>query len=177
MAPLPDNNTACVWVGYNDGYNDHELQVRYRPPAVAADAITTVVGFFEVLAPLLYLITITGVRYRAAGSTVSLPNVWPGAATYGAFLMPENQAPRQLNFVGRDTGGRMVRWALFGFNGNTPGSYRINAADLEEIGEAIAYLDEQSDAGVWSTIGGLVPTIYPYANVNYNSYWETEARG
>lgn len=177
MAPLPDNNTACLWVDYNNGWDDHSLQVRYAGAANFADAVAAAVGLFSELEPVMYLTTILGVRYRSAGSTIALPNTWPGAATYGAFLMPREMAPRAITFLGRSTDGRRVSWSLYVYNGNTPGTYRIAAGAVGEIDAAIAHIDTVSNAGPFCTVSGDAPTMYPYASVNYNSYWEAEQRG
>lgn len=177
MAPLPPNNTACMWVDYTNGVDEHSLMVRYAGDANFADAATAVAGLFTVLTSELYLITITGARYRSAGSTITLPNTWPGATSYGSMDMPDVLGPRELRFQGRDTTGRDVSWSIYGWKGDTPANYRILLTESAVIEAAIAHIDDVSDGGSFCTIAGDVPTVYPYANVNYNSYWEKERRG
>lgn len=177
MAPLPPQNTARHWIDYNDGYNDHSLLVRHGPAVSSIEVLNSVVPFFEAIAPLLYLITITGARAAPINSVLSVPVAWPGAATYGAFLMPEDLTPRQLCFLGRTSTGRRARWFLFGYNEPPPGPFRLTQTDHAEIGEAIQAIISAQAEDVFLAIDGNDPQMYPYADVNYNSYWEAEARG
>lgn len=178
MAPLPDNSTARVWVDYNDGVNDHSLMIRYSPSgATVADAMDAAIAFLEAMDPLLYLIGITGARASAAGSTFSFPVAWTGAATYGDDTMDPVFAPRETRFLGRDNGGRRVSWSLYGGKYETPENYRLNPLDFAAVASAISAIEANVVADTFLTINYGDPIVYPYADVNFNSYWERQARG
>lgn len=177
MAPLPESNTARLFVDYNDGQNDHTLIARYAPSAGSDIAMDNVGLFFQALDPILYLVTIVGARVAATGSNISVPIPWTGSPTFGSTSMPIVNAPRQMTFLGRTIGGRRVRWSVFGFKGTFPDLYRYAATALGEIGDAIDAINDGLGAGVFIAIDGFNPSVYPYADFNFNSYWEGETRG
>lgn len=177
MAPLPDNNTDCLWLDYTDGQNDHSFQVRFAGGVgKLADVMDYVDQFFTALDGILYLLTVGGCRYRLEGTTVSLPLVWSGAATYGTFAMPATLAPRQVCFLGRDTAGRRVRWFVFGWDAAPPTAFRIGTGTGSPFEAAAGVLGAGQLDDTFLSISGLDPILYGYVDVNYNSYYEEKAR-
>lgn len=176
MAPLPEDNTARLWVSYDDGYNEHSVMFRTSNPLDIEGGISYADQFLAALAPILYEITITGARFATVGTNVSNPVLWTGASTYGTFLMPQELAPRALTFLARSSGGRRARWSVYGLSLPTPANYRITNSEEAAVLAANTVLNAAQNDGWAVTIDGLNPVTYPYADVNFNSYWEAEAR-
>jgi hypothetical protein len=178
MAPLPENTTGRLWVGYGDGQHNHELMVRYAGGATSpTGAMTWAAAFLAALAAELFVLNITEARYAAAASNISIPITWTGASTYGTGAMPAVNAPRQICFQGRSTGGRRVKWYIFGCKLETPNNYWLNRTANTSINDAYDLLAEAQDAGYFLSVDGLNPINYGYITFNFNSYWEQEVRG
>jgi hypothetical protein len=164
-------------VDYNDGENDHSLQVRFlAPDTTLAIAMTYAGEFFEAIEDFLYEITINGARFAAAGSDISLPATWSGASTYGTDPMPTLLAPRETRWVGRTQNGRRVSFSVYGCKYTSPDTFRIvsDGANLPNLG--VVLINDASDDGAFVAIDGFRPTMKNYVDVNFNSYWEAEAR-
>ena len=181
MAALPDNSTGVLYFDYTTGVNQHTAQMRFSP----GDAPTCVTLFVQILEALSAVLAaswrVTGVRIRAAGGVVALP--YASAATPMAFvpssgvgLAPEFE-PREYRWVGRGlTTGRRVTFSLYGVTVSTPPSFRYPAAGGPPSLAEVYNLLSGGFAGQ-VTVGGDGMYWQPYVNVNFNSYWETEARG
>lgn len=175
MAPLPSNTTGVVFVDYTVGGEEHTIQCRYSASGSAAGAMTVIADFLAALTSVLETITITGARHRPAGSTITLPMVWTGAATYGSGVATRAQSAWYYDFIGRSPDGRRVRMSVFGANAMTDiaeGDYRIPIVGAF-IG-AKAVLDAAPDDAV--TISGDTPVWYTYANTGVNAYWRNRIR-
>lgn len=184
LPPLPANNTARHFIDYTTGRKNHSLVVRSDDGVNTGEVLSRTFDFLTELAPLLpSLWVVTGVRRQAAGSEFSLP-VDPGAltefaGTNGDNLMPIQDEPRQVTFTGRSlVTGRFTRVGVFGLIFSTPASYRLPTSGLGGIvSNALSALVSASFNGSFVAIDGANVQWNAYANVNYNSYWETEARG
>jgi hypothetical protein len=176
MAPLPPENTARFWVDYNDGHNDHTLLMRYSPSAGLSAIQAVAADFLAALSPVLYLITITGARAANSGSVISVPESWGGDSTYGSSAQPAASAPLELCYVGRTTTGRMAKWFMYGFKGIVPGSFRFYPSDDSNLDAADTILRNAGLTGKLLAIDGELPSVYPYINIQFNSYWESQAR-
>lgn len=177
MAPLPENSTARLWVDYNDGVNDHSLQVRFdAPDTTLGIAMTHADNFLTAIAGDLYEITVNGARFAAAGSNISLPATWTGGAVYGSDPMPVLLAPRETRWVGRTQNGRRVSFSIYGGKYVSPDTFRIisSGSNLPNLG--VIAINAASDDGAFVAIDGFRPTMKNYVDVNFNSYWEAEAR-
>jgi hypothetical protein len=178
MAPLPENNTPRVWVGYYDGVNEHEMMIRYiASGATLADVLGFAHDFLLAIDPMLYTIEITGARASASGSTFSFPVLWTGQPSYGDDPMPTLLAPRETRWLGRDNTGRRVSWSIYGGKYTSPDSYRISALDNVNVSNGITAIETAIVGDAFVTINLGDPIVYPYVDVNFNSYWEKEARG
>ena len=177
MAPLPQDNTHRAWVKYTDSVNEHELMVRFDGNAISVtDALGHVASFFEEIEEFLYELVIIEARWADQGSNISLPTTWPGLATYGVDTMPTLLAPRELRWVGRDQNGKRVSFSVYGGKFTSPDQYRIisSGANLPNLG--VIAINAASADNAFLTISGLRPTMKNYVNVNFNSYWEYQAR-
>lgn len=177
MAPLPQNATARAWVKYSDGVNEHELMSRFDANLLSVSAVLQLTGdFFEAIEDFLYEITIIEARWADIDNNISLPVTWPGASTYGTDPMPVLLAPRELRWVGRDQNGKRVTFSVYGGKFTSPDEYRIisSGANLPNLG--VIAINTASADGAMLSISGLRATMKNYVNVNFNSYWEAEAR-
>lgn len=177
MPPLPENNTDRLWIDYSDGLNPHSLQIRYDATVVERDVVrNTGRLFLEAIAPQLYLITITGVRYSLKNSNVSLPMPWAGATTFGTGAMPGAKAPYQICYLSRDAQGRRTRWFMFGCKLDTPNTFRFPLSANVELAEGWGVINDGQPNGIWLSIAGLDPEMYSYISVNFNNYYEQKTR-
>lgn len=87
------------------------------------------------------------------------------------------QAPRELRFVGRSGTGRRVSFSFYGFLGDTPANYRILALNSTPVLNAILAINESVAEHKLRPIDLSNQQMKPYADVNFNSYWERKARG
>lgn len=181
LPALPANSTPRLFVDYNDTYNDHVLIFRYEPEFAPTDLDAWVSAFLSDLEPVMVDgWNVTGCRYQEAGSIITLPVTMP---LTGAFVASSSQvldareAPRQVKFVGRGEGtGRRNSIGVFGLVFVTPPTYRFTGV-LPTWASAARNTLVSESANFGTTIGGDRTDWYTYVNVNYNSYWETSARG
>lgn len=175
LGALPPHNTARVWVDYNDGLNLHTLLVRHD--ATVPDVMDSIDSLFTNIASDWYEITIGEVRFAASGSDISFPATWTGSATYGATTMPGVFAPRQFMLLGRTNTGRKARWSLFGLEGSTPDTFRLERVAANIVDDALTVIEAGQTAGIWLGIDGHVPVMYQYADYNFNNHYERLQRG
>lgn len=176
MPPLPTENTGRFWLAYNDSINNHEMMVRFTSAASLAVVMDYVDQYLAAQDTILYDWQVLSARYAGVGSLISTPIAWTGLAAYGAGTMPANQAPRELCYLGRTTGGRRFRTFLYGGNFTTPDDFRFPSVAASVVEAVLVVLNAASAAGVFVAIDNLRPTLYTYADVQYNSYWESQAR-
>lgn len=184
MAPLPQNNTRRLFVDYEVANVPHSLQLRLGDVAVLTSAINNLAYILDwVKGALPTTWVVTGVRQANQGSNITVPvdysatDLFGFAGTSGSSFPPVDH-PRQLNYVGRSlTTGRRVRLGLYGALITTPANYRLGPGEtVFASAEVFAALAAMAGAGQLVTIDGTAPSFNQYVNVNYNSYWETEAR-
>lgn len=176
MAPLPHNNTDIWYLDYSIGSHGHTMEMRADLGDDAAAASAAMDAFLSTFEGTYFTITITGFRYQAQGTNVSLPRTWGGASSYGtAGSATEYQTANFATFVGRSTAGRRVRTTLFGFSVvQVGGNYRATPAEIAALQDALDALAATSTA--WLAIDGNVPVWNPYANVGINAYWRNQIR-
>jgi hypothetical protein len=182
MAPLPDNNTAVLYMDYTTGRRQHTAQIRLpssQSPAAGVGVLVSVLTSLQTVLPNTW--AVQGWRFRAQGQTITLPYA---AGASGVFVgtgdpnLPEMEEAREWVFVGRSTAqGRRWELSLYGIKYNTPADYRYNTADMPPgLQDALDNLTDAAAGQFIVAIDGDEPVIYPYVNVNYNSYWESRAR-
>jgi hypothetical protein len=184
MAPLPDSSTARFWMDYTVAGSPHSLMVRFTEPTAApadvADVLASVLGFVE--GSLADSFVVTGARVAAVNEEFSLPFSLVGTDLAGftgaGGTIPANEEPRELVYVGRSqVSGRRSRFSLYGALITTPGNYRLGPGETAFANSAVfAALNSAGSIGIFLAIDGTISLWYSYVNVNYNSYWETQAR-
>lgn len=175
MAPtLPTNNTRRYFLDYTVGNVQHTLCVRTSNNTTAAEASTDIGGFLTALAPVLRQITITGLRLADAGSNVTNPVTWSGAATYGSGNQPLEDVPKYISFIGRDVVGDRVRVFVFGVNLGPDANWRITTTENTAIANAINHLKTRTTT--FLSIRYAAPIWKPYANFGFHAYWQRQRR-
>lgn len=172
MAPLPPNSTARFRVQYTTIAKQHTMEIRSTssPSAIGVivDALLTALG------AAIFGLTIDVVEFAASGSNVFNP-VTTGIEgnVYGSGSGTTVNVPSYFNFIGRTSGGRRVRLAVFGA-AIAGGDYRFIAGELAVIDAARAVL--VSAGGAIMGIDGLTPVWKSYVNAGFNAYWQRAVR-
>lgn len=177
MAPLPSNNTNCLFLDYNTCGEDHTILVRWDAPGSLALAMTDLDNFLNALSPLMRTAVVIGARSRAAGSTISVPIAWTGAAGWGSGASDHQNSAYYVDFVGRTLGGRRARAAVFGSGipaDSSGNDFRLTNADNANVAAANAVIN--ATTATFLGIDGLKPAYYPYANIGTNAYWRNRIR-
>lgn len=172
MAPLLPSNTARFRINYSAVGLQHSHQVRSTASPAAVG--TFVAALHNALNNTMFIHTITSVDFAASGSDIFNP-VTTGieGTTYGTGAGAEFNEPWAITFVGRTSGGRRARMAIFGMT--TLGSnYRIGPGEIANVDNAIGVL--QAAGANCLAIDGLVPVWRTYANVQVNDHWVKETR-
>lgn len=178
MAPLPQNNTARVIYEYSWPHGDGQFQVRYEENTGSVGAVDSyVLGFLSALDPLLSANwTITGQRFQRAGSSISLPVPPISFTSTAGDTADEAKRPLELSFQGRSEGGRKASLSIYGTRITVPAIYRILYGVLADVDAVLDYLQNNGQPSVPRAIDGEYITWYRYVNLNYNSYYERQAR-
>lgn len=175
MAPtIPANNTRRYYLDYIAGNVQHTMCVRTGNDVPEGEASTNIGGFLTQLAPILRLITIVGFRRAEAGSNVTNPVTWSGAATYGSGNQPVEDVPKYLSFIGRDSFGQRVRVFVFGINLGPDANWRISATENTAVSNAITFLRGRTTT--FLSVRYMVPVWKSYANIGYHAYWQRQRR-
>lgn len=174
MAQLPVNNTTRWKVRYQQGNYSHTFEVRTAADVSPAAFGAFVGGFLDSLGGHVYLGVVTEVQRSVEGSDIFLPFATGlEGVSFGEQPISVDNVPRYIDFVGRSSGGRRVRLAIFGYAGVTS-EYRVTAAENPEFATAIGMLNGSDDIGV--AIDGMPVIWKPYVNVGYNAYWQRAVR-
>lgn len=170
---LPANNTPRFRVNYTASNHNHSFQIRSNAsPSAIGTHITT---FLTTMTSLLFQLVVVDVYWAAAGSDVFNPVVTGaeghtvGAGTPSAPTLE----PLAINFIGRTSGGRRVRRAVFGAMGGGT-NYRYTPGENPNVDNAINVL--QAAGSILLGIDGVAPIWKNYANVKYFDHWVKEVR-
>jgi len=177
MAPLPINNTACLFLDYSTCGREHTAMIRYDDTASSGDAMAVMDAFLTALDPGLTQLDVIGARVRDLGGAVTYPVTWTGAAQYGTTIGPTYKSAAYLDFVGRSIDGRRCRVAIFGpgdFFDATNEDYRFTTGDSAVVASAVAVLE--AGIGTPCSISGLAVNWNQYANTGVNAYWRNHIR-
>jgi hypothetical protein len=175
MAPILSNNTGCLFIDYSVAGEDHTMLFRYGVGSDAAAVADIADLFLTALDTSMYEITILGARHRFKDADIALPFTWTGADHYGADGGEHTNTAWYMDFVGRSTGGRRVRVAVFGsknFEDDADHDYRLPATGA--LADALQALND--GAGEMVAIDGETPVWYNYVNVGVNAYWRNRIR-
>ncbi len=181
LAPLPPNSTNRLFVKYTTGRKTHTLVSRYSDGITALTAADNVLQFLTDVQPVLPPTwAVTEVSYQDAGSIVGFPlagSNLDGFTGGGGSALPLQSEPLQWNWMGRGgVTGRQVRVGLFGINDTPPQVYRFAGGGRPAWAIAATNSIIATSGISFLTIGGDFADWKDYINVQYNSYWETEAR-
>jgi hypothetical protein len=160
-------------VNYTASNHDHSFQIRSaQSPAVIG---THIQNFLITLAPVLFVLVVNDVEWAPAGSDVFNPVV-TGAEGYtvgtGTPSAPTLE-PLAYNFIGRTSGGRRVRRAIFGAVTGAA-NYRFSPGEQGDIDNAVNVL--QAAGSTLLGIDGIAPIWKDYVNVKYFDHWVQEIR-
>lgn len=189
MAPLPDNNTSCIWFTYRTGNlvtsQNHEIMLRFNPANSDIIAVQGVLYDFLVAvgaATFRQGWAIQSARGRAEGSDVSLPlaltaNLVNFIGTGNAAYPLRRETEEYIYGARSALTGRRWRMSLFGVLLAAPDTLRYTYAG------APTWVQNSIDAlsGAFAnqdicTIDGGGATVRPYVNWQQNSFWETVLR-
>lgn len=183
MAPLPQNNTDRYIVQYTTGRVPHEMTFRTALGTSVPLVDAAIYSFLQALqGDLCDGWAVTGVLFqeRVTNFTlpVSLPLTEAVTALSGADALPEVQEPREFSFEARSVNtGRFWSVSVYGISLAVPNAYRYGLGDMPpSLLAAIESLQNRSDDGQLVAIDGNPFRVKQYVNVNYNSYWERQAR-
>lgn len=172
MAPLAPSNTARFRFHYTTVGQNHTLQIRSTSSPVAVGEFFR--NIMEALGTSIFSLTLNSVDFAAIGSDIFNPIVTgQEGEVWGTGPGADFNTPWALTFIGRTTGGRRVRMAVFGYS-TLSGNYRVNPTESILVDAAIDAL--QAAAGGIIGIDGLTPVWYEYANVQVNDHWVKEIR-
>lgn len=167
MAALPASNTARFRFHYTTVGENHTVQFR----SASSPAVMGIL-FQQLLTALgasIFVVTVNTVDWAPSGSDIFNP-VTTGieGTSYGVGAGATFNAPWAVTFVGRTSGGRRVRAAIFGMS-TIAGNYRFAPGESAQVDAAINVLQGAGSNIVG--IDGVVPVWYDYANVQVNDHW------
>lgn len=172
MAPLSPSNTPRFRIFYAGGGLQHSFQMRSnQSPASIGTAAN---AFLTALTPVLFSLVIDHVEFAPAGSDIFNPVVTGIEGNpYGAGASPIANLAWGWNFIGRTSGGRRVRVAVFSSTVLAL-NYRASAGEVAAVDAARGSLVANSLS--WLGIDGVTPVWKTYANVKPFDHWVKELR-
>lgn len=175
VAPLPDNNTGVLFIDYTSGGQRHTAEVRLPAGSNQAAAETAYAALKGPMAALLYSDdSVLGGRWRAAGSTVSLPISGSAAVGTQSGTGDDDRKPNFYSFTGRSSDGRRVRFTLFSRT-VTPETIGWRMSPIPTLAQAVLTALQGSSVSA-RTISGNTPNWNSYVNFGSNSYYQRKAR-
>ena len=174
LPPLPEDNTARLFLDYEGPYGKRTMQFRSSLVGGISAAAGQVESFVNIIRGAITVETIfTGLRLAEAGSNVSNPVEWlPIQGTVNNTLAP-TEYPRFFAFWGRGNDGRETKLTVYGGVFSVTADYRLQRVEQLIIGQAIDYLNSTA---TFTTISGSRPTWKQYANTGYNAYHQRKRR-
>lgn len=179
MAPTPAT-TNIAYVDYSGPMGVRTMQMRIGDGYDISSFMAVVDPVLDAVVPLWYTsVSVIGVRFRAIGTTFSLPvaSIPSYVGTASGTLSPFNY-PRFLSLSGRgQLSGAEVRLFVYGASFTSPDDYRLTAAENTLVANLRAAWGGQGALGNLVTEQNDLFAARNYANVGYNSYYERKARG
>lgn len=176
LLPLPEDNTARLFVNYTHGSVEHEVQVRLLSPFTQSD----LVGWFHTWLDNRTALFGTDVEFHSAdwadaNSSVRNPVSWVPISGAGTPSTSLGRYSRSFSFVGRSPDGRKVRLFFYGMVYGEDVTYRVYGSEDIILQQAVDGLNALNSR--IGTISGSAPIFKPYLNIRNNAYWQTELRG
>lgn len=173
LPALPPSNTERFIYNYTVGGESHSGLVRTDGVSPSAVGVS-IDAFLTALAPALNQLTISTVEYAASGSNVfNIVSSGIEGNTYGSGAGGGSARANYVDFIGRSTGGRRVRHAVFGLKVDAT-DYRFVPGENAAVDAAIVYL--QATPNTWLSIDNIKPVWYTYANSGVNAHWQKAVR-
>lgn len=172
MAPLPPDSTPRYRIHYKAIDKDHTFQLRSdQSPAFIGNLAN---DFFTALGAAVGPILLEFVDWAPAGSNVFNPVITghEGAAYAGGAFTNEMNA-WAYTFVGRSSGGKRTRIAVFGALFLSD-DYRLEAAASPTIAAALNILNLAGS--LITCIDGLRPVWKSYVDIQVNDHWVKNLR-
>lgn len=183
LPALPQNNTARLFVNYTTGAKEHSVILRL---GLGASNVSNMQERFAdflntIKTGLVNTWKVQSVEFQAAGAIVALPVATnPSLVSFvgtGGATIPLSQEAKQVRWVGRSpTSGRRASFGIYGITATVPNNYRFGPGE-GPFATAATFTVLEFDSSTFVAIDGSDVTWYKYANIQYNSYWETELRG
>lgn len=175
LTPLPEDNTARLFVNYTHDTEEHEVQFRLLSPFTQSDLVDWVRGWLIANAVLFGSdVNFSSADWAALGSSVRNPVSWASILGTGTPSTSPVRLSRSGSFVGRSPDGRKVRLFFYGMVYGPDSTYRVYATEDGLLANAINGLNAlNSRVG---TISGSAPIFKNYLNLRNNSYWQSELR-
>jgi hypothetical protein len=175
MAPLSPDHTPRYFLDYTTCGFEHTLMCRTDSGVDPADVSAVIAAFLAAIGGSFRQLDIVDFRFADAGTNITVPVTWGGAASYGSGSGSPYESAHYMDFIGRGSTGRRVRVAVFGMiNSSAGGDYRLIPSESGVVAAAIAELT--SDAQMFLDIDFTVPVWKNYANVGVNAYWRNKIR-
>lgn len=185
LPPLPENNTACLFLHYTAVGIPHTIMLRL-PGVGASTPSDYAVAYANILRQRMRSTDgFQSAEYREAEAIVTLPIAFTpvAGALDGAGVWAQDPESTQLSLVGRGTvSGRKVRWEFFTGIATDywPPSNRYLPGQAAPVDTwRLNFSNAAQGAGTMPlvTIGGDLVVIYGYVNIRQNGYWQTKQRG
>lgn len=173
LPPLAPSNTARFRVNYTVGGEQHDFQVRSAPVSPSALGVQ-VDTILSALAAVLNQVTIDSIEFAASGSNVfNIVTTGIEGNTYGSGAGGGSARANYIDFIGRSSGGRRVRLAVFGLKVDAT-DYRFVSGENTAVDNTITSLN--AAVGSFLAIDGISPQWYSYANAGVNAHWQKAVR-
>jgi len=175
MAPGDPTLTNALFLDYTVAGEEHTAMVRGQGGTTAADLMTALGDFITAVEGSFFDSAAVGARYREAGSSLTFPVVWTGPAAWGGVTGQHAASAWYIDWIGRSSGGRRVRLALFGpqqMQDLAGSDYRL--PNTGDVGAGITALN--AAASTLAAIDGEPVVWYTYANTGVNAYWRNKIR-
>ena len=159
---------------------ERQFQVRFGGAAAPATAVQLVHDFVQgAVRPLWYTATrVVGYRFKAQGSTVSLPQVAPGPLPVGSVagsLDPVN-FPRYVTLSARGkVRGEQTRIFLYGTAIALQADYRAETTD-PTVAAVVSAAQVLANSGGFLTDSSDLVVVKPYLNIGISAYYQRRAR-
>lgn len=177
MAALNPENTGRVFISYLVGGEEHVLQLRYGPSSNAVTALSTAAEMFAFMDSALYSTDIIRAESSSVGTSVRLPETWPGDSNYGTGTPPAGQEMKFISLTGKSVLGRRWRLEWFGVNVTIPAAWRMGLgvnSSFDDMREHVALALATSDFVCIDNEPGLINAYY---NFKYADHEIGKARG
>ena len=175
LLPLPEDNTARLFVNYTYEATEHEAMFRPATPFSQSDLVTFVHDWLTNNAAMFQdTVSFYSADWAAQGTNVRNPISWSVIDGTATPLNDPVRHSRSASFVGRSPDGRKTRLFFYGMPFGPDDTYRVEASLVPALADMITDLNALTSRV--GTISGSAPIYQPYVNIRNNANWQTELR-